>query len=147
MKRQCFRVLLPVLLLVAAVPSFAQLQDWDTIESSNIISSDSLVQGKYTLLFINKDTALNPVVKQRMIDAFFKVYPAEAKAYNPKTLQKVIFIIDPSYDGVAATSGRIVRYNPGWFHQHPEDIDVVTHEVMHIVQSYPDGAGPGWITE
>ncbi|MEO8112703.1 MAG: basic secretory protein-like protein, partial [Ginsengibacter sp.] len=27
------------------------------------------------------------------------------------------------------------------------DLDVVTHEVMHIVQSYPGGAGPGWITE
>jgi hypothetical protein len=31
--------------------------------------------------------------------------------------------------------------------KNPEDIDVVTHEGMHIVQSYPGGAGPGWVTE
>jgi hypothetical protein len=29
---------------------------------------------------------------------------------------------------------------------YPEDIDVVTHEVMHIVQSYSN-YDPGWLTE
>ena len=27
------------------------------------------------------------------------------------------------------------------------DLDVITHEVMHIVQSYPPNSGPGWLTE
>jgi hypothetical protein len=31
--------------------------------------------------------------------------------------------------------------------KHPEDIDVVTHEVMHIVQAYGDNHVPGWLTE
>jgi len=30
---------------------------------------------------------------------------------------------------------------------HPKDIDVVTHEVMHIVQEYGYSAGPVWLTE
>jgi len=145
--KQQFIILLLSGILISAVTSFAQDNKWDYIERSNILSVDSISKGKYTLLFINKDTALNPIVKQRMTDAFFKVYPAEAKKYNPLTAKKVIFIVDPSYDGVAATGGYIVRYNPDWFHKHPEDIDVVTHEVMHIVQSYPDNAGPWWITE
>ena len=83
-----------------------------------------------------------------MTDAFYTVYPAEAKRFNPETSKKVTFIIDPAYNGVAATGGGMVRYNPKWMKDHPEDIDVVTHEVMHIVQSYGRGGGaPGWLTE
>lgn len=107
---------------------------------------DSLTKKGYTLIFISKDPALNPTTKQRMIDAFYTVYPKEAKRFNPNTLKKVTFIVDPEYKGVAATHNGIVRYNPTWLKEHPEDIDVVTHEVMHIVQGYPGGS-LGWLTE
>lgn len=108
---------------------------------------DSLTKEGYTLIFINRDSTFDPQVKQRLIDAFFTVYPKEAARFNPQTLKKVIFIVDPGYEGVAATGGGRTSFNPKWFHAHPGDIDVVTHEVMHIVQNYPGGAGPGWITE
>jgi hypothetical protein len=32
------------------------------------------------------------------------------------------------------------------FHEHQEDTDTVTHEVMHVVQTYPAG-NPGWLVE
>ena len=32
-------------------------------------------------------------------------------------------------------------------HSHPKDLDLMTHEIMHIIQSYPGGSGPGWLTE
>lgn len=83
----------------------------------------------------------------RLIDAFFTVYPKEARTYNRNTSKKVTFIIDPAYDGVAATGSDVVRYNPAWFHKYPGDIDVVTHEVMHIVQDYGETDASGWITE
>lgn len=134
------------MLTTLSVSLFAQ-SDWNVIDKSNVLSTDTITKGKYTLVFINKDTALDTTVKARLIDAFFKVYPKEAKTYNRHTAKNVIFIVDPAYDGVAATGGNLVRFNPDWFHKHPEDIDVVTHEVMHIIQSYPDDAGPGWITE
>jgi hypothetical protein len=75
------------------------------------------------------------------------VYPAQVKRFNPDASKKVTFIIDPAYSGVAATGGGVIRYNPKWLKDHPEDIDVVTHEVMHVVQSYGRGGGPGWLTE
>lgn len=120
---------------------------WDDIERSGAVNIDSSTIGGYTLVFINKDTAFNKETERRMIDVFFTVYPKEAKEYNPATKKKVFMIIDPQYKGVAATSGSIVRINPEWMHKHPEDLDVVTHEVMHIVQSYHGNTGPGWITE
>jgi ribosomal protein L23 len=146
MKKNLFHLTAAVLLLLAAAPVMAQ-RGWNYIDPSNILSKDSISKQGYTLLFINKDSALDPQVKKRLIETFFTVYPKEVSTYNTGAARKVVFVIDPAYKGVAATSGAIVRFSPLWFHQHPEDIDVVTHEAMHIVQAYPGGSGPGWITE
>ncbi|TDW96215.1 basic secretory protein-like protein [Dinghuibacter silviterrae] len=108
---------------------------------------DTVTRSGYTLIFVNQDTAFDPAVKARLISTFFTVYPKEAALYNPQTLTRVTFVVDPSYNGVAETGGGVTRFNPQWFKKHPGDVDVVTHEVMHIVQAYPNGAGPGWITE
>ena len=81
-----------------------------------------------------------------MIDAFFTVYPREAKRFNKNTLRTVTFFVDPTYKGVAETDNGQARYNPEWLKKNPQDIDVVTHEVMHIVQDYRH-ANPGWLTE
>lgn len=108
---------------------------------------DSLKRKKYTLVFINEDKHFDTAEMNRMVDVFFTVYPKEAKAFNRKTNKKVYFLIDTSYHGVAATWADTVHFDPAWLIKKPEDIDVVTHEVMHIVQNYPDSTGPGWITE
>lgn len=108
---------------------------------------DTISRAGYTLYIINNDPSLDAVTRQRMIDAFFTVYPEEARRFNPHTLKQVTFFFDPSYKGVAETGNGVARYNPQWLKDHPEDIDVVTHEVMHIVQDYRDAGGPGWLTE
>jgi hypothetical protein len=133
---------LPLALGLLAAPAAAQ-----STGATVPVGRDSLTKQGYTLIFINKDLTLSPTTKQRMTDAFFKVYPQEAKRFNPKTLRKVTFFVNPAYDGVAATDNGIVDYNPKWLRDHPEDIDVVTHEVMHIVQAYPNDSAPGWLTE
>jgi alpha-L-fucosidase len=107
---------------------------------------DTISRAGYTVVFINKDPGFSAVTRQRLIDTYFEVYPKEALRFNPRTLRLVNFVIDPSYDGVAATDAGVVRFNPVWFQKHPEDIDVVTHEVMHIVQDYRHDP-PGWLTE
>jgi hypothetical protein len=109
---------------------------------------DSVKKNNLTLIFKSNEPSFSPETKQRLIDAFFVVYPIEVAEYNPKSLTRVVFFVDTAYKGVAATGGGVVRYNPKWFVTHPEDIDVVTHEVMHIVQSYGRGnRGAGWVTE
>lgn len=135
------------MLMLASGSLFAQHSDWNHIAQEEIVSRDSVTKKGYTLIFINLAPTFDSALQARMIKTFFEVYPKQAKLYNSNTLKKVIFVIDPKYVGVAATSGSIVRYNPDWFVKNPGDIDVVTHEVMHIIQSYPGGAGPGWVTE
>jgi hypothetical protein len=101
----------------------------------------------YELTFESNYAALDPALKQRLISTFFDVYPKLAKEYNPKTSKKVSFLVDTAYEGVAATANDQVVYSSIWMDKHPEDIDVVTHEVMHIVQNYGSSVGPGWLTE
>jgi len=141
MVRSAF-LLLPLALGLLAAPAAAQ-----SPSATVPVGRDSLTQKGYTLVFINQDPALSAVTKQRMTDAFFKVYPQEAKRFNPQTRRKVTFFVNPAYTGVAATDNGLVDYNPKWLREHPEDIDVVTHEVMHIVQAYPNDSAPGWLTE
>lgn len=143
-----FAILFTATLESAAQTKRKRIENWEDL--GTFLSKDSIKKGKYTLTFLNKDSAFqndDKNLKRRMVKAFFKVYPKEAKAYNKETAKKVVFIIDPDYEGVAATSGAIVRYDPEYMLKFPEDIDVVTHEVFHIVQAYGYNAGAGWLTE
>jgi hypothetical protein len=106
-----------------------------------------LKRNGYKLIFFNQDKTLDTALQTRMINTFFKVYPELAAEYNPGTLKEVMITIDTAYKGVAATDNGKVTIASSWMHKHPEDIDVITHEVMHIVQDYKESVGPGWLTE
>lgn len=110
-------------------------------------TSEVVTKNGYTLTFKSNAADFDPALKSRMIATFFDVYPRLAKTYNKKADKEVVFSIDTAYKGVAATGGGRIVYNPDWFKKHPGDIDVVTHEVMHIVQNYGNSTGPGWLTE
>lgn len=127
-------------------PSLLHAQDERT-PADKFYQRDTTVKNGFTLIVINKAENFDLHEKQRLVDAFFKVYPEEVAHYNRKSLKKIFFVIDPAYHGVAETGGGVARYNPEWLTKNPEDIDVVTHEMMHVVQAYPDGSGPGWLTE
>ncbi|PRD49098.1 basic secretory protein-like protein [Sphingobacterium haloxyli] len=111
------------------------------------VEVDTIKKKGFTLIWINKDKDFDLQLKERLIDVHFVNYPKLAKKYNRYTRKEITFVIDPDYEGIAATAGGIVRFNPAWFVKNPHDIDIVTHEVMHIVQDYPGGSGPGWLVE
>ncbi len=55
--------------------------------------------------------------------------------------------IDTAYTGVAYAHNGKITISSEWLRKKPGDLDVITHETMHLVQAYPSGSGPGWITE
>ena len=119
---------------------------------SFLIISKSQAQEKikkkgYTVVFESNDANFSQQLKQRLIKTFFDVYPKLAAEYNPKTIRKVTFSVDTAYKGVAATANGKVTFSPAYMSKHPGDVDVVTHETMHIVQNYGQSVGPGWLTE
>lgn len=147
MKKYLIGIFCGILLLSFPLQDMAQRHSWSNYSTSGFFTKDSIHRKGYTLLFINKDSTFDLNIKRQLIHTFFIVYPEEAMQFNPQTVKKVTFIIDPHFKGVAATGNAVTRFNPQWFKLHPKDIDVVTHEVMHIVQDYHSGNAPGWLTE
>lgn len=136
------------LCLLGCSTSFAQ-SNWASVQKDveSAVKVDTITKSKFTLVFINKSGDFDPKLHDKLVDVFFTNYPKQVKKYNKQATRKVIFVIDPEYTGVAAAASGIIRFNPEWFKKNPGDIDVVTHETMHLVQNYPNHAGPGWITE
>lgn len=113
----------------------------------NAQQSETFKEKGYTLVFNNNYANLDPVLKKRMVETFFKVYPKLAEDFNKNTAKVVTFNVDTNYKAIAEAGGGRITFNPWWFVKSPGDIDVVTHESMHIVQNYGSGSGPGWLTE
>jgi hypothetical protein len=112
--------------------------------------NDSITQNGLTLIFINKDTAFQlsgDSVRKAYEKIFFIVYPKIMAYFNPNAPKKVTFLMDPTYDGIAATSNATTFFDPGNSLDHPKDLNVIAHEVTHIVQQYTHANQPGWITE
>jgi len=115
--------------------------------SRHWVSADTIKKKGYELVFISKDPNLDQQVKQKLIDTYFKIYPVLVKTYNKKSTKEVLFVVDTAYKAVAEASGGRILFSAGYMKAHPTDIDVVTHETMHIVQGYGYSAGPVWLTE
>ncbi|MCM8529175.1 MAG: basic secretory family protein [Lentisphaeraceae bacterium] len=49
-------------------------------------------------------------------------------------------------EGIAYASGNTVTVCSGWIEKRPEDLGLVVHELVHVLQAYP-GGNPGWLTE
>jgi len=118
-----------------------------SVTTTQIHAQEVIKKGKYTLTYESNDKTFDPKLKEKLIATFFEVYPKLAKEYNPKTLKKVKFFVDTAYKGVAATANGVIVFSPAYMSKHAGDIDVVTHEGMHIVQNYGRSVGPGWLTE
>ncbi|MFI2742794.1 basic secretory protein-like protein [Zhouia sp. PK063] len=100
-----------------------------------------------TLILTNEDPNFNAEVKEGLINTFFTVYPKLCKTYNKKAIDTVRVKIDTSYTGVAYANNGSITISSAWLHKMPKDTDVITHEVMHLVQAYGGHSGPGWLTE
>jgi len=114
-------------------------KNWTSVDTTKI--------GDYQLVFINKNSAFNSTIQKELTDAYFKVFPVLVSTFNDKTTHNVLFVTDTAYNGVAEASGNRILFSTKYMNAHPTDIDIVTHEGMHLVQGYGYGSGPVWLTE
>lgn len=115
--------------------------------SKNWVSYSKEKHKGYELTFISKDPDLDPTVRKKLIATYFEIYPTLVKTFNNQSTHEVLFVVDTAYKAVAEASGNRILFSAGYMKAHPTDIDVVTHETMHIVQGYGYSAGPVWLTE
>jgi hypothetical protein len=85
----------------------------------------------------------------RLTALFYECYPNLLTRFEHPTRKaphKIRLIFDPKLDIPAHCSGDRVTISIDWLKAHPEDIGLLTHELTHAVQAYPD-SNPGWLTE
>ncbi|MBQ8288548.1 MAG: hypothetical protein IJX76_07245 [Clostridia bacterium] len=92
---------------------------------------------KYLLGFENKEL-LDPGLVELILDAFEKNYKEISAFFNYGEIRPVTYVVDPEYDGVAATYTHIpkVIMNPRYYEKHVFDADSMTHELVHVAQNY-----------
>lgn len=99
------------------------------------------------VIIINEDSKLSPSIAEGFENIIYKVYPKLVNDFNKNARMDITVKIDTTYNGVAYANDGRVTVSSKWLHAKPNDLDLITHEIMHIIQSYPNGAGPGWLTE
>ncbi|MCX2474696.1 basic secretory protein-like protein [Pedobacter sp. MC2016-05] len=105
-----------------------------------------ITRGEYTLDFLDNSTFITEELAQKLANTFFEVYPKMVKAFNPDATKTVILSIDTNYKKVAISGKGKILIGANWLSQHQEDTDLVTHELMHIVQDFK-AMGPEWLLE
>jgi hypothetical protein len=147
MEKKIKKITFLILTLLVFSEAKAQDRKWDDIDTTAYYKKHEIIRKRDTIVFINTASEFDTVVQNRMIGLFFEVYPKEAKRFNKNAPRKVTFVVTTEYQGVAATWGTLIKFNPKWLEKNPEDIDCATHELMHVVQAYHGYNNPSWLVE
>ncbi|RZK19860.1 MAG: secretory protein [Pedobacter sp.] len=108
---------------------------------------DQLIKrGEYTLNFEDNSSYITEELGQKLANTFFEIYPKMVKEFNPKASKTVTLSIDTNYRKVAISGNGKILIGALWLSRHQEDTDLVTHELMHIVQEFK-ALGPEWLLE
>jgi len=65
---------------------------------------------------------------------------------DPAPDRPIRIICDMKYKGVAATSGRTIRFSPEYVVGHTDDLGMIVHEEVHVIQGYKK-YDPVWLVE
>ncbi|WP_129715806.1 basic secretory protein-like protein [Pedobacter sp. SYP-B3415] len=136
-----------VILLWTASAQAQKRKRWEDIDSTGYFKKEVITKKGYTLTFINTDSNFSAATGERLKDLFWKVYPAELKRFNKQGRRNVTVAVTSEYKGVAAAMNGVIKIDPSWVAKNPEDIDLLTHELMHIAQGYAYESAPVWLTE
>lgn len=67
-----------------------------------------------------------------------------SEGYTPPAKVSLVAKKDLKIPGAA--SGARIEVGAAWIRKHPDDVGMVVHELVHVVQRYPSYE-PGWLTE
>ena len=106
---------------------------------------DELIR-KDGLLVKGDIDALPSETMEKLLRCFDEVFPAIWEKFGAGEKPTIVYEIKRSYKGIAYTAGDHIGLNPGWLVEHPNDIDCMTHELIHAAQGYPH-YDPSWLVE
>lgn len=116
--------------------------------SGGVVIPDAIpaceTRNEYTLCITVRDRRITAATVTILRERFFDVYPKLAERFNRGAPLSVYFEV-MDHQHLASATGTTVTYSADWLLENPQDHDIVVHELMHVVQSYPDYVV--WITE
>ncbi len=65
---------------------------------------------------------------------------------DPEPGRPIRIVCDFGYKGVAATSGRTIHFSPDYVIGHTDDLGMIVHEEVHVIQGYKK-YDPVWLVE
>lgn len=94
-------------------------------------------------------SVLDPTVPAAVVEGYLATlahaFPAVADFFNPAAPTRIGLAVDPGYtDGPAAAGNGVITVSATYAKAHPRDLDVVTHEVTHLVQAYSAATYDAW---
>jgi hypothetical protein len=101
----------------------------------------------FSLVFTSYESVTDSVLMDSVARRFFHVYPQLVDRFNQHAPPKLYAVLDPGYQGVAAVNMTRIILSTNHFALYPHDLDVITHELMHVVQAYHKGELPAWLVE
>ena len=81
-----------------------------------------------------------------MVELWFPVVAAylDTPGWQPPRQIKLEFV---EMKGVAHASGGTITISRKWIRDHPQDLGMVLHEMVHVIQAYPPQKDHWWLTE
>lgn len=79
----------------------------------------------------------------------FLIFALDSEGFKPADSLKIVL---KNMEGVAYASGGTITISADWIKNHPDDIGMVVHELIHVLQAYSYRRGEnnrvdGWVTE
>lgn len=113
----------------------------------DIVAKQGCTQGSpYTVTLVNS-AFIPQATLDRMVCTFVEAFPKVGLLLSNTRLPdriNIAFQGQPGY--AAATAGNTITFDIDWVRAHPNDLDLLVHELTHIVQA-DRGSMPGWIVE
>jgi hypothetical protein len=83
-----------------------------------------------------------------LVQVWYPAVVAMLATEDFKTPREIRLVIKKSLNVPAYASGGTITINGKWITDHPDDLGMVIHELVHVVQQYPASRNkPGWLVE
>jgi hypothetical protein len=84
-----------------------------------------------------------------LVTTFYQVYPRLLDRFENQDRpapRSITLVLQPGLRVPGMSGGHTVTVSREWLTHHPDDLGMLTHELTHLVQAYPNSE-PGWLTE
>lgn len=88
-----------------------------------------------TYISVETNNLISPELEQKITELLYDVYPSVFDYFADGVYSKITCTFT-EMDGVAYTTGRDIFVSSNYINSNPQDIDCVTHELIHCAQAY-----------